>query len=204
MTSTEAIYCLDTSALLFMADTYSPDAFPDVWKQLAELVDGEVVMAPREVRRELEKKEDNGALSWVKANGTLLRDLDADQSRVASEIVSSPRFHGLIDLDAELPEADPFVIALAVTCQGRSGFFTEAPAVVGVDTFHVRVSLSDVCEDAKYPIRFLAPYQMLREIDIDVPEPGGRGLADLYGIWKGVDFTEEEIAAIKLGAWRDR
>ena len=187
-----------------MADTYSPDAFPDVWKQLAELVDGEVVMAPREVRRELEKKEDNGALSWVKANGTLLRDLDADQSRVASEIVSSPRFHGLIDLDAELPEADPFVIALAVTCQGRSGFFTEAPAVVGVDTFHVRVSLSDVCEDAKYPIRFLAPYQMLREIDIDVPEPGGRGLADLYGIWKGVDFTEEEIAAIKLGAWRDR
>ena len=204
MTSAEMIYCLDTSALLFMADTYSADTFPDVWKQLAELVDSEVLIAPREVRRELEKKEDNGALSWVKVNSTLLRDLDADQSRVASEIVSSPRFHGLLDLDAELPDADPFVVALAVTCRGRSGFFTEAPAVVGVDTSRVRIRLSDVCEDAEYPIRFLTPYQMLQEMDIDVPEPGGRGLADLYGIWKGVEFTEEEIAAIKLGAWRDR
>ena len=204
MTSTEAIYCLDTSALLFMADTYSADAFPDVWKQLAELVNGEVLIAPREVCRELEKKDDNGALSWVKTNSTLLRDLDADQSRVASGIVSSPRFYGLIDLDAELPDADPFVVALAVTCQGHSGLFTEAPAVVGVDTSRVRVGLSDVCKDAEYPIRFLTPYQMLQEMGIDVPEPGGRGLADLYGIWKGVEFTEEEIAAIKLGAWRDR
>ena len=192
------IYCLDTSALLFMADTYSADTFPDVWKQLAELVDSEVLMAPREVRRELEKKEDNGALSWVKVNSTLLRDLDADQSRVASEIVSSPRFHGLIDLDAELPDADPFVVALAVTCRGRSGFFTEAPAVVGVDASRVRIRLSDVCEDAEYPIRFLTPYQMLQEMDIDVPEPGGRGLADLYGIWEGLDITEEDIEAVKI------
>ena len=204
MTSTEAVYCLDTTALLFMADIYSADAFPDVWKQLAELVSGEVVMAPREVRRELEKKEDNGALSWVKANSTLLRDLDADQSRIAGQIVSSPRFRGLIDLDAELPDADPFVVALAVTCWGRSDIFTEAPAVVGVDAPRVRVKLSDVCEGDDYPIRFLTPYQMLREIDIDVPEPGGRGLSGLYGVWEGVDFTEEEISAVKLGAWRDR
>ena len=196
--STEAIYCLDTSALLFMADTYSADTFPHVWEQLAKLVDSEVVVAPREVRRELEKKDDNGALSWVKANSTLLRDLDAGQSEVAGEIVSSSRFRGLIDLDSELPDADPFVVALAVTCQGRSDFFTEAPAVVGVDISRIRVRLAAVCEDAEYPIRFLTPYQMLREINLDVPEPGGRGLADLYGTWEGLDITEEEIAASKL------
>ena len=142
MISSEAIYCLDTSALLFMADTYSADVFPDVWEQLAELVTDDVIMAPREVRRELEKKEDNGALSWVKANSTLLRDLDADQSRIVGEIVSSPQFHGLIDLDAEFPDADPFVVALAVTWLGRSGLFTEAPAVVGADASRVHVKLS--------------------------------------------------------------
>jgi hypothetical protein len=198
MISSEAIYCLDTSALLFMADTYSVDVFPDVWEQLAELVTDDVIMAPREVRRELEKKEENGALSWVKANSTLLRELDADQSRIVGEIVSSPQFHGLIDLDAEFPDADPFVVALAVTCLGRSGLFTEAPAVVGVDASRVHVKLSDLCEGDHHPVRFLTPYQMLREIEIDVPEPGGRGLADLYGIWEGVDFTEEEIEAVRL------
>ena len=193
MASTEAIYCLDTSALLFMADIYSADTFPDVWEQLTELVDSEDVIAPREVRRELEKKEDNGALSWVKKNTTLLRALNADQSKVASEIVNSPQFQGLIDLDAELPDADPFVVALAVTCQDGSGLFKETSAVVGVDAPGIRVGLANVCEDPGYPIRFLSPYQMLREIDLDVPEPGGRGLADLYGIWEGLDITEEDI-----------
>ena len=199
MPSPEVIYCLDTSALLFMADTYSADAFPDVWDQLTELVDTEGVVAPLEVRRELEKKEDNGALSWVKKNTTLLRALDADQSKVAREIVNSSQFQGLIDLDAELPDADPFVVALAVTCQDGSGLFKNASTVVGVDAPGIRVGLADVCEDPAYPIRFLSPYQMLREIDLDVPEPGGRGLAGLYGIWEGLDITEEDIEAGKMG-----
>ena len=155
-------------------------------------------MAPREVRRELEKKEDNGALSWVKANTSLLRDLDADQSSVASDLVSSPRYRDLIDLDAEFPDADPFVVALAVTCQVRSVLFTEPPAVVGIKSFRSRVSISDVCEDADYHIRFLTPYQMLREIDIDVPDPGAEGLAGLYGIWRDVDFSEEENSSIQI------
>ena len=203
MTPTERIYCLDTSALLFMADTYSADMFPEVWEHLTELAHGEVVMAPREVHRELQRKEDNGALTWAKANRKLFRPLDAGQSSVAGAIVSSPRFQGLIDLDAELPDADPFVVALAVTHRTEL-LATALPAVVGVNPARVRVSLEEVCEEESYPVRFLTPYEMLREIDIEVPKPGGRGLADLYGIWKGVEFTEEEIAAVKLGAWRDQ
>ena len=196
MTPTEATYCLDTSALLFMADTYSADVFPDVWELLTELAHAQVAMAPREVRRELERKEDNGALTWAKANQELFHPLDADQSSVARAIVSSPRFHGLIDLDAEQPDADPFVIALAATYQ--SGLLADTPAVVGVDTSSIRVKLSDVCDDPEYPIRFLSPHQMLLEIGLDVPDPNVRGLSGLYGIWKGADFTEEEIAASKL------
>ena len=197
MTSTEPIYCLDTSALLFMADTYSADVFPEVWEQLTELAHGEVVMAPSEVHRELQRKEDNGALTWAKANRELFRPLDAAQSSVAGAIISSPRFQYLIDLDAELPDADPFVVALAATHRTEL-LATALPAVVGVKPARVRISLEEVCEEESYPVRFLTPYEMLREIEIDVPKPGGRGLADLYGIWKGANFTEEEIAASKL------
>ena len=198
---TESVYCLDTTALIYLADTYSADAFPDVWEQLARLVDGKIVMAPREVRRELERKEDNGALSWAKANSSLFHDLDSDQCGLVSQIISSPRFSGLVDLDAELPDADPFVVALALTHSQRTGFFAARPAVVGVDTNRVSATLSNVCGDNEFQLRFLSPHQMLREVDLEVPEPDTRGLVDLYGIWHDIDFSEEEIEKAK---WKAR
>ena len=85
MTTIEGIYCLDTSALLFMADRYSSDIFPEVWELLTELAASEAIIAPREVRRELERKEDNGALAWVKANTAMFQVLDAEQCRVARD-----------------------------------------------------------------------------------------------------------------------
>ena len=195
-------YCLDTSALLFMADTYSADVFPEVWEELADLVTDRVVIAPREVRRELEKKDDNGALSWARAHGSLFQPLDADQASIAAQVMNSPQLLGLIDLDSELPDADPFVFALAIARHRSTNFFdslTEV-AVVAAKSSARRVGLQDVCQASglsSYGVRFLTPYQLLQEIDIDVPEPGG-GLADLHGIWEGMDFTEEQIEAAKF------
>ena len=198
MTTIEGIYCLDTSALLFMADRYSSDIFPEVWELLTELAASEAIIAPREVRRELERKEDNGALAWVKANTAMFQVLDAEQCRVARDIISSPQFHGLVDFDAELPDADPFVVALAVKTRDLTGFFGTAPAVVAVDSQEMGTSLESVCEDAGYQIRFLTPHQMLLEIGLDVPNPNRRGLADLYGIWMGMRSTEEDAHDAKI------
>ena len=198
MTATKKVYCLDTSALLYLAYTYSTDIFPEVWEQLAALVANQGVIAPHEVRRELERKTDNGAFSWAKANAGLFRPLDADQSNIVGEIINSARFHGLIDHDAEMPDADPFVVALAVTCGAQSNFFEDSPAVVAVDAPGIRIGLGAFCKDSQYPIRFLTPYQMLLEMELDVPEPGGTGLSELYGIWERLEITEEDIAASKL------
>ena len=59
-----AIYCLDTSALLFMADQYPADTFANVWEALSEMAGSGIVVAAREVRRELEVKDSNGAYAW--------------------------------------------------------------------------------------------------------------------------------------------
>ena len=196
-------YCLDTSALLFMADIYSADMFPEVWDQLAQLVADDMVIAPREVHRELAKKDDNGALSWVKAHKSLLQPLDTDQAGVATEIMNSPQLLGLIDLDSELPDADPFVFALAAARQYATDIFGSPieVAVVATRSSAQRVGLEDVCRTdglSDYGVQFLTPYQLLIDIGQDVPEPGEIGLAGLYGIWEGADYTEEEIEAVKV------
>ena len=189
---------MDTSALFYLAERYSPDIFPEVWGHLTELVAREVLVAPREVRRELERKEDNGAFTWVKENAALVYPLDAEQSNIVGSIVSAPHFRGLIDFDAELPDADPFVAALAVSMRNAKGFWEPLPAVVAMDSPEIGISLARVCEHNEYPIRFLTPYEMLLEVGLDVPDTSVRGLSDLHGLWKEMDFTEEAIAESKL------
>ena len=194
----EKVYCLDTSALLFMADTYPDDTFPEVWETLGDLAANGEIIAPREVRQELKAKDDNGAYSWAMANQSLFQPLDSDQIALAKEILNSEEFRGLIDVDSEVPDAAPFTAALAVVRNTQTTFLRSAPAVVAVRSAIHHVSLVEVCNRYSGRIRFLSPYQMLREIDLDVPEPGRRGLAGLYGIWKDLGITEEDIANAKL------
>ena len=197
-------YCLDTTALLFMADFYSADTFPEVWMKLGDLVLDKVIMAPKEVQRELEKTEDNGALTWANSHKSLFRPLDANQAEIAAQIVNARPLSILVDFDSELPNADPFVFALAATAGFSTDMFSPVGnvSVVATKSSPNRVGLEDVCTARAFQghgVEFLTPYQMLIEIGQDVPEPGGRGLAELYGIWQGVDFTEEEIRTAKLG-----
>ena len=199
----QSAYCLDTTALLFFADFYSADTFPDVWMKLGDLVTDSVIIAPREVRRELEKKDDNGALTWANNHKSLFRPLDADQAAVATKIVNAPQLSGLVDFESELPDADPFVFALAATARYSTDMFSTVGdvSVVATKSSPYHVGLEDVCGATVFKelgVKFLTPYQMLIDIGQDVPEPGGRGLEDLYGIWQGVDFTEEEIQNSKI------
>lgn len=196
----QTTYCLDTSAFLYLADTYSSDVFPEVWEQLGELVANEALIAPREVHRELQRADDNGAWTWALEHRALFRPLDAEQADVATQIVNSAELRGLFDLDSEVADADPFVAALAVICQYGGDLFSTATtsAVVAVGSPAKRVGLKEVCQVSDYNIRFLTPYQMLVEIGLDVPQPDRRGLADLYGAWSHLEITEEEIEGVRI------
>ena len=199
----QSTYCLDTTALLFMADFYSADIFPEVWTNLGELVADNAILAPKEVYRELERKDDNGALSWVENHKSLFRPLDADQVRFATQIVNATQLAGLVDFESELPDADPFVFALAATTKHSADMFQTARDVFVVATKSSpnRVGLEDVCKARAFQdhdVRFLTPYEMLTDIGQEVPEPGGRGIAELYGIWQGTGFTAEEIHNAKI------
>ncbi len=201
----EKLYCVDTSALLFIADAYPADAFPEVWTTLAALTERGDLVAAREVRRELESKDDNGAYSWAIDNRSLFQPLDRNQIALAREIVNSDDFSGLVDFDSELPDAVPFTVALAISLtHEQTSFLRVPPAVVAVSSPIRPVGLAEVCESFVGRVRFLSPYQMLREVNLDVPEPGGRGLADLYGIWRDLDITAQDAIDAKLKFGPDR
>jgi hypothetical protein len=104
-------YCIDTSALIELHATYDSDVFVSLWEKLAGLIKEGRLIAPREVLREIEKKDDD-LLKWVKKHRKIFRDQDAEQLHAAQDILS--RFPNLVDPAKEIPDADPFVVGLAI------------------------------------------------------------------------------------------
>ncbi|MCJ7544349.1 MAG: DUF4411 family protein [Phycisphaerae bacterium] len=104
------VYCIDASALIELAQTYPRSNIPGIWDELALLVREGRLIAPREVEKEVHK--DYELAPWVKQHRAMFVKLTAKQIELVNEIErDSP---GLIDEEKETPDADPFVIALAI------------------------------------------------------------------------------------------
>ena len=104
-------YCIDTSAILDgWVRYYPPDVFLALWKNLEAMIESQELIAPEEVLREIEKKEDE-LHKWAKAHERMFYPLDEAVQRATTEILTV--FPRLVDSEKERNRADPFVIALA-------------------------------------------------------------------------------------------
>lgn len=112
MASVLPVYCIDTSALIDLPRHYPQTVFPPVWSSLEQLIVAERLIAPKEVLRELAKKDD-AVHKWARANGQMFVVLDGPQQTLLSQIMND--YQGWVDVSATTPVADPFVIALART-----------------------------------------------------------------------------------------
>jgi len=117
-------YCIDTSALIDLhTNHYPPDIFPGLWKDLESLVYHGLLIAPDEVFQEICRKDD-GLAKWGKSNRKMFIPLDSDQIQAVSNILE--RFPGLVDQNKTIPDADPFIIALA-KCRAWTVVTSERP-----------------------------------------------------------------------------
>jgi uncharacterized protein YacL len=106
-------YCIDTNALVDLwRRLYPIDVFPSLWKNIEELARSGKLIAPREVLKELEQVDDD-LLKWVKKHGRMIVGLETEQLDRVKEILRV--FPTLIEPNKTIPDADPFVIALAMT-----------------------------------------------------------------------------------------
>ncbi len=106
------IYCIDTSAWIGIKQVYPEKSFPSVWNKLDTLVRSNRVISPQEVYNELEKKDDE-VFRWVKQRKQMFISLN-DEEQIALVFDIEAKFPKLADSQKETPDADPFVIALAV------------------------------------------------------------------------------------------
>lgn len=106
------VYCVDTSALIDLPIHYPRSVFGDtVWRSLEHLISARRLRVPREVRRELGKREGDEIYRWVKARPTMIVGPDAHEQRLLREIME--RYPDWVDHETTLPVADPVLIALA-------------------------------------------------------------------------------------------
>jgi|SRR3990172_11541407 len=161
----ELIYCVDSSSLINVQRTYPLAVFPGVWERMAELARAGRLISAREVYNELERGADDEIVQWAKANRYIFQDPDADQIEVAREIVNAPKFPGLFDVDSETPDADPFVIALAVVQQRRITLFPKKYLVVadeGKAKPGKKPRIPDVCNDSRYALECVNILEMIQ------------------------------------------
>jgi hypothetical protein len=96
-----------------LEENFPPDLFGPLWDKLTELVhDGRFVLS-REVRREYEAKAEGPMLEWIKFHSSSIADPDPEATFRQAQ--SNTELAALIgDTDGTRPNADPFVVALAL------------------------------------------------------------------------------------------
>lgn len=145
-------YCIDTNALIDLwRRVYPPDIFQSLWKDIEKLVSDGSLISPREVFNELVKKDDE-LLKWAKNHKTMFKDLDDEQVKQVRNILND--FSNLVDQNKTTPDADPFVIALAIS-QNWTVITSEKPGVGG------RPKIPDVCN--KYNVKCISLIDFFRE-----------------------------------------
>lgn len=115
-------YIFDTSAFiaLFRKDNYDKDVFPTLWENFDMLVSVQQIISAREVRREIESKDDDLA-AWAKKHSNLFHAPSERQTEFIKDLFSDSHFQGLIKYKKIVSggyEADPFVIAYAYDVSG--------------------------------------------------------------------------------------
>ena len=116
MTS-DAKYCIDTSCLINFSRYYPTDIFHTLWTNLSALIKSHRLIAPREVKSEIEKGHDY-LVSWAKQHSEIFINENESIIEMIRNIMST--FPKLIDPTDLSAKADPWVIALAVV-ENKSG-----------------------------------------------------------------------------------
>jgi len=124
-------YCIDTSALIDLwRRKYPPDVFRSLWGNFENLINQSLVIAPKEVLRELEKRDDE-LLKWAKLHHLIFRDFDANQERELRLVEA--KFPEMVDYLSDSPQADPFIVALAKSI-GWQVVSSESPGINKIPT----------------------------------------------------------------------
>jgi hypothetical protein len=108
------LYIVDTSSLIGLYNWRPPRSHRPVWEKLENLIRNDRLISPEQVYDEIRAGTDALA-TWAlrrKKRRILFKRTTQQVARIAKQIIG--RFPDFIEKDRPVPQADPFVIALAV------------------------------------------------------------------------------------------
>lgn len=101
--------------------------------------------------------KDDALAKWGKSNKKMFISLDGDQSQEVSLILK--RFPGLVDQNKTIPEADPFIIALA-KCRAWTVVTSERP-----NNSPVKPKIPNVCKSLN--VKWIKLLEFFREMELE-------------------------------------
>ena len=146
MVNPRNIYCIDSCSLIFLLRIFSREVFHPLCTILELLIEDRRLIAPREVFRELQKKDDN-VLQWANNFPLLFVEPDIEMLQSVTDIMDT--HNTLVSHDSEYPNADPFVVALALNYQHNDEdmvcFVVTEERVAGPGSMAIKIP--NVCRD---------------------------------------------------------
>ena len=139
------IYSIDTSGWTSIKRGYPVSNFPSLWRNVDYLAKNSRLISPHEVYAELEKQDDE-LLKWAKLHKEPFLKLDDEQVAVGLQIVAD--FPTLVNPLKQTPDADPFVISLAIVQRKRSTLLGDECVVVSAEKrgSPQKYKIPDVCD----------------------------------------------------------
>ncbi len=149
------VYCIDTSILIDLKK-YPRDIF-GVWESIEDLVAKGLAIAPRQVREEL-KKWDDELYQWAVRQRRMFKALTREQTKCVAAIVGE--FPELAHTERRVEAADPFVIALALAEKRESLFGTDYAVVTSEGWKPGKKKIPNACE--RFGLRCLGLFDFMR------------------------------------------
>ena len=103
-------YIIDSCSLMELNRHNPLDVFPSVWEKIEDLINKDLLVAPKEVLNEINEGDDKLA-KWAKKQNKLFKYPTNKQIDIVREILN--KFPSLVKENRKY-DADPWVIALAV------------------------------------------------------------------------------------------
>lgn len=143
--SDKSIYVIDSSSLIEL-NIHSPiDVFPIVWEKLEKLINNGLLIAPKEVLKEITMQDDKLS-DWVKKQKNFFKDITPEQLKIVSEILQ--KYPSIINIERKY-DADPFVIALAIEMarDQQKTIIAIRKIVVTEEKLSLKIRIPRICKD---------------------------------------------------------
>jgi hypothetical protein len=155
-------YVIDSSSLIELMRTNPIDIYVTVWRKIDELIHGGRLVSPEYVRDEIRRGDDD-LKKWADRRRKMFKSPTSSQIERVTEVLA--KFPGLAHSSKDTPDADPFLIALALEKKKMAieDFGTATERIV-ISEERVRGNehrIPLVCRH--YGIRCIGIYEMFRE-----------------------------------------